>query len=103
MTSGPIQIELVYALPDRCWRHALSLPVGATVAQALSQAEEWLAQLPPPAWDIQRVAVFGQRVAPDAVLHDGDRIEILRPLLADPKQARRQRAQQSPRRSRKAG
>jgi putative ubiquitin-RnfH superfamily antitoxin RatB of RatAB toxin-antitoxin module len=37
-------------------------------------------------------AVFGVRVDANAPLHDGDRLELLRPLLADPKDARRQRA-----------
>jgi putative ubiquitin-RnfH superfamily antitoxin RatB of RatAB toxin-antitoxin module len=38
------------------------------------------------------LAVFGRAATPATVLHDGDRIELLRPLLADPKQRRRERA-----------
>jgi putative ubiquitin-RnfH superfamily antitoxin RatB of RatAB toxin-antitoxin module len=38
------------------------------------------------------LALHGVRTTPEAVLHDGDRIELLRPLVADPKDARRKRA-----------
>ena len=43
--------------------------------------------------DIVAWAVHGVRVAPDARLREGDRLELLRPLLADPKDARRRRAE----------
>ena len=42
--------------------------------------------------DLSAVGVFGKRVAPDARLADGDRVEIYRPLLLDPKERRRERA-----------
>jgi putative ubiquitin-RnfH superfamily antitoxin RatB of RatAB toxin-antitoxin module len=38
------------------------------------------------------LAIFGRTATPDSALHDGDRVEVLRPLRADPKQARRERA-----------
>jgi putative ubiquitin-RnfH superfamily antitoxin RatB of RatAB toxin-antitoxin module len=46
-------------------------------------------------------AVFGLRVDGDALLRDGDRVELLRPLLADPKEARRQRVEDRRRSSKK--
>lgn len=61
------------------------LPEGATVNDALS-ASGWSLE------DVAGVAIFGERVERDARLHDGDRVELLRPLLIDPKDARRRRA-----------
>ena len=65
----------------------VELPEGASVADALAAS----------GFDLRGIngyAVFGERVPPDAMLHEGDRLELLRPLLADPKDARRRRAQQ---------
>ncbi len=42
--------------------------------------------------DLANVGIFGNKVSPEQVLRDGDRVEIYRPLLADPKEVRRQRA-----------
>lgn len=92
--SGPLSVEVVYALPGRAWRLRLSLPEGATVADALAAAD-LPSQVPGAAVDADRLAVFGRPVAPDTALADGDRVEVLRPLLADPRQARRARAGQA--------
>ena len=86
-----LRVECVYALADACWRKTLELPDGATVATALAAAD-LATNLPGVAVDPARLAVFGRLVALGERLHDGDRIEILRPLALDPKQARRQRA-----------
>ena len=61
------------------------LPEDATVEDALT-ASGWSLV------DVAGVAIFGERVERDARLHDGDRVELLRPLLIDPKDARRRRA-----------
>ena len=42
--------------------------------------------------DNARLGIFGKVVSPGQVLHAGDRVEIYRPLLADPKQVRKERA-----------
>lgn len=93
-TDTPIRVEVVYALPDRYWSVPLELASGATVSQALA-----LAGIERLAADIEvdpaRLAIFSRPVQPSTVLRDGDRVEILRPLLADPKQARRARAVES--------
>lgn len=89
-----IQVEVVYALPSRCWRFPVELPEGATVADALAAADP-ARHIPGLELDPQRLAVFGRPVTPESVLHPGDRVEILRPLLADPKLARRRRAGQA--------
>ena len=89
--AAPLRIEVVYALPERCWCTRLVLDPGATVADALAAAA-MENKVPGLVVDPARLAVFGRSVAPQARLRDGDRVEILRPLLADPKQARRRRA-----------
>ena len=85
MSAGPIRVRVVLAWP-RCFEVAeLELPAGARVADAIAASG-----LPLDGIDGQ--AVFGERAEPDAPLADGDRIELLRPLVADPKDARRRRA-----------
>ncbi|WP_411850714.1 RnfH family protein [Stenotrophomonas sp. LGBM10] len=81
-----IRVEVVLAWPDRAEVRALSLPEGATVSDAIQAAAiEGSAQCP-------AVAVHGLLATAAQVLHDGDRVELLRPLVADPKDNRRRRA-----------
>jgi len=89
MQSTSIRVEVIYALPDRYWSVRLELAGNSRVAEAVAQAK---AQLPDVPIDENRLAVFSRPVTLDSVLRDGDRLEILRPLIADPKQARRERA-----------
>jgi len=86
-----ITVSVVFALPERATEIELALPAGATVGEAIARSR--IAERHPEV-DFSRAAtgVFGRRVRRDAVLADGDRVEIYRPLLADPKDARRQRA-----------
>jgi putative ubiquitin-RnfH superfamily antitoxin RatB of RatAB toxin-antitoxin module len=84
-----LAVEVVYALPERCWRASVRLPAPATVGQAIAAAH---LDAPGLVVDPARLAVFGRAVTPDSPLRDGDRVEILRPLLVDPKDARAQRA-----------
>jgi uncharacterized protein len=79
------EVEVVYALPQREERVRVRLPEGATVRDALEKSG-----LLPLARG--KVGVFGRVVRTDARLADGDRVEIYRPLAADPKEARRRRA-----------
>lgn len=78
-----LRVEVVRAWPDRLERRELELEEGATVRTALAAAG-----LPAP----HGAGIFGRRVPLDARLADGDRVEIYRPLRADPKEARRRRA-----------
>ena len=80
-----MRIEVMYAWPRRHESVTVELPEGASVADALAAS-----RLQPAG--ISGYAVFGERVALEAILRDGDRLELLRPLLADPKDARRRRA-----------
>ena len=89
--SNEIEVEVVYALPFAQDTTRLRIPAGTTVAQAIARAGVALRN---PDVDLGkgRVAVYGRLVSGDAVLRDRDRVEILRPLSADPKEVRRRRA-----------
>ena len=80
-----MKVELVRAWPRRFERIELDLGEGACVADAL-RAAGWASD------ELPGCAVFGVVANAETVLHHGDRIELLRPLLVDPKEARRRRA-----------
>ena len=86
-----VRVELVYALPAAQEVVELELPEGVTIRRAL-ELSGLLERYP----DIDRsafaVGLYGRTAAADTILTDGDRVEIYRPLVADPKQARRRRA-----------
>jgi uncharacterized protein len=88
--NGELWVTVVYALPDRAAEIELRLPTGATVAQALAGAAS--AGLDTPDFAHAPVGIFGKRCARDTLVKNGDRIEIYRRLIADPKDARRRRA-----------
>ncbi|HEX5694538.1 MAG TPA: RnfH family protein [Arenimonas sp.] len=90
----PIQVEVVCARPGKAWRLMLALPPGATVADALAEAD-LPAKVPGQVVDLDCLAIHGRTVAPGDFLRDGDRLEVLRPLLVDPMQARRRRAREA--------
>jgi putative ubiquitin-RnfH superfamily antitoxin RatB of RatAB toxin-antitoxin module len=81
---------VAYATPERQWLWAVTLADGATVADALEQARAQVAGIEVP-WNAD-VGIFGELCDRAAVPRDGDRIEIYRPLKADPKVSRRERA-----------
>lgn len=78
-------MEVIRAWPRRHEARTLELPEGSTVGDALAAAKLPLEGHP-------ALAIFGETVAVDRPLRDGDRVELLRPLLLDPKEARRRRA-----------
>jgi len=80
---------VVYALPARQWQWRVSLDDSATVGEALAAARAQATGLDVP-WD-GAVGIFGALCDHNAVPRDGDRIEIYRPLRADPKVTRRER------------
>lgn len=86
-----IDVEVVYGLADRQTVVPLRLEAGATVARAI-EAADLAASYPDLELDPKRVGIFGRRVSLDTVLRAGDRVEIYRPLLIDPKEVRRARA-----------
>lgn len=86
---GEIAVEVVLALPERMQLKRLVLDAGATVADAVALSD--LGD-DAPLVDPQRLGIFGKRVPASQPLRDGDRVEIYRPLVLDPKEARRRRA-----------
>lgn len=88
-----LQVEVAYALPQHQTLLQVDVPAGATVAEAIRQSAI-RDRHPEIDLAVQPVGIFGQQVALDHVLEDGDRVEIYRPLTADPKEHRRQRARQ---------
>ncbi len=87
-----IRIELAAALPGRQLLIELELPGGATVADAIA-ASAIPVRWPEFPLDVERVGVFGRQCGLDRRLEDGDRVELYRPLTADPKEIRRQLAE----------
>ena len=86
-----IAVQVVYALPGSQRIYAVNLPDGATVSDAIN-ASGVLADHPALDLGAHRLGVFGKVAAADRPVRDGDRVEIYRPLTADPKEARRKRA-----------
>ena len=91
----PMTVEVAYALPSRQLLLCLQVPPGTTARAAvhLSGIADAFEGLDPATADL---GVFGKKVKDDHVLRPGDRVEIYRPLIADPKAARRSRAAMSP-------
>jgi len=88
-----INIEVVYALPDEQILLKHQVAAGSTVAEAI-QASGVLDKHPEIDLASNKLGIFGKLTKADAVLRDKDRIEIYRPLIADPKEVRRKRAEE---------
>jgi len=86
-----LQIEVVYATAGGVDLVSLAVPAGTTVRQGIDRSGigKRHPDLDP---GVARIGIFNRFCSLDTVLADGDRIEIYRPLRADPKQARRHRA-----------
>ncbi len=103
MANNQLSVEVVFAAPDRQMLISLQLPVGATVREAALQSglQAHFAEL-----DLAgaTLGIFGKIVASPETqrLEEGDRVEIYRPLLADPKEVRKRRAAQAAERARNA-
>lgn len=90
-TEATINIQLCYALPDTTVLLETTLPADSTIKQAID-GSGLLKRFPDIDLSVQKVGVFGKLKTLDAVLHEGDRIEIYRALKADPMESRRRRA-----------
>ena len=86
-----LTIEVIYALPTRQQLITLKLPPGSTLRQAI-EASGLVLKYPEIDLARNKIGVFGQLGKPDTPLRDHDRVEIYRPLIADPKEVRKQRA-----------
>ena len=93
-TGQIMQVEVVYALPERQAVVQLEVPEGTTVYQA-AVASKLADQFPDIDLETIPMGVFGVRVktATTTILHPGDRVELYRSLIADPKENRRSRAE----------
>ena len=91
MAERTIRVAVVYASATQQIQYRTELAQGTTVIQAID-ASGISRALAHGTIDPQRLGIHGCRVAPDQLLHDGDRIEIYRPLMLDPMEARRRRA-----------
>ncbi|MCL2893116.1 RnfH family protein [Brenneria tiliae] len=89
-----IRVEVVYALPERQYLRTVTLAEGSSVEQAIAASGllELRADI-----DLQtnKVGIYSRTVKLSDILNDGDRVEIYRPLIADPKELRRQRAERA--------
>lgn len=86
-----LRVEVAYARPDTQLLLALDLPEGSTARQAI-EASGVLGRFPEIDLEQTKIGIYGKICSLDEVLRTGDRVEIYRPLQADPKEARRQRA-----------
>ncbi|MGP4123654.1 MAG: RnfH family protein [Sodalis sp. (in: enterobacteria)] len=86
-----IRVEVFYALPECQYLRQLVLKEGSTLEQAI-RASGLLALRREINLDVNKVGIFSRSAKLKDALSDGDRVEIYRPLLIDPKELRRQRA-----------
>ena len=86
-----ITVEVVYATPERQEIASISLPEGSTVEQAIA-ASGLLARHPEIDLTKNKLGIYAKLAKIDTPLRDRDRVEIYRPLIADPKEVRKQRA-----------
>ena len=88
--EAQLHCEVAYARPDRQWIIAVVLPNGATAMDAL-RASQLSMLCPEIAPENAVLGIFGKVVPADHRVREGDRVEIYRPLAADPRDARRAR------------
>lgn len=89
--ADSINIEVAYARPERQELIKLKLPDGSTLQQAV-EASGLMQKHPEIDLAKGKFGIFGKLAKLDAALRDKDRVEIYRPLIADPKEVRKQRA-----------
>jgi uncharacterized protein len=94
-----MKIQIVHASPTKQRIDTIDMPDGSTVGDALAKAQS-TELFPAERYGCVGVARFGKPAAEQDILADGDRIELLRPLVADPKESRRRRADVQARRKR---
>jgi len=87
-----MRVQVCYARPERQFLREIRVPEGASLQSAI-EASGVLGEFPEIDLASYRVGVYGKLKTQDAVLRDRDRIEIYRPLIADPKESRRKRAE----------
>lgn len=91
MAAEEITVEVAYARPDCQLILEFTVPLGSTVDEAL-RASGIQERFPEIDLEHARVGIFGKLTKRETVLKPRDRVEIYRPLIADPKEVRKQRA-----------
>lgn len=91
VAEARIEVEVAYALPDEQLILRVEGEAGLTVQEAIERSRI-LERFPEIDLGVNKVGVFGKLAKLDTALGQGDRVEIYRPLIADPKESRRRRA-----------
>ncbi len=86
-----INVEVAHATPKKQIIRTVNVNTGTTIGAAIVQSGIMM-DFPELELEDAKVGLFGKAVAMTTVLSDGDRVEIYRPLIADPKEVRRKRA-----------
>ena len=90
MAAETFNIEVCYASDAVQFLRALRVPAGTTIEQAIALSGV-LQEAPEVDLSIMQVGIYAKKKTLDTVLRERDRVEIYRPLIADPKNARRRR------------
>lgn len=94
MTDNQITVEVAYALPGQQSLQTIAVDIGSTVRDAIEHSGV-LQQFPEIDLEQQKVGIWSRTVKLDEQLKQGDRVEIYRALIADPKDLRRRRAEKA--------
>jgi uncharacterized protein len=86
-----IRVGVVYADPQRQIEKWVDMPADSTAGEAI--AASGIADSLPPGFMAMAIGIYGRIIDEHHRVRDGDRIELYRPLIVDPKEARRRRAQ----------
>ncbi|NKB38427.1 MAG: RnfH family protein [Gammaproteobacteria bacterium] len=89
--TSRLAVEVVYALKDQAYVQAVLVEPGTTLEEAIKQSDV-LQKYPEIDLSLNRIGIYAELRNLQDIVDDGDRIEIYRPLQADPKDARRLRA-----------
>lgn len=89
--ANKIPVEVAYALPEQQEIIMLEVEPGTTASQA-ADSSGIVRHFPGLVLAGARFGIFGKAIKDDHILHAGDRVEIYRPLIADPKDVRKKRA-----------
>lgn len=93
MAEELIRVEVAYARPDQQIILTVDVPAGASIEEAVKRSSI-IDRFPEINLKENKVGIFGKGKTLDQALRAGDRVEIYRPLIADPKESRRQRAKE---------
>lgn len=95
MAAETIHIQVCYASDALQFLRALQVPVGTTLEQAVALSG-LAAELPGVDVSALETGIYAKKKPRDTILREHDRIELYRPLIADPKHARRRRKTPAP-------